>query len=130
MFHMESVRLEINEHMTAVGEEIVSVVEKQQQLCGGADVCSVKKQLNVRVFVLERLSAAAEVMCSLFLREMETLQLHNTKLHTAGMSVTHTHTHTHLQAVVIWCFLSGGNVNFVTSRALPHHKECIEFNYI
>ena len=34
MFHMESVRLEINEHMTAVGEEIVSVVEKQQQLCG------------------------------------------------------------------------------------------------
>ena len=38
----------------------------------GADVCSVKKQLNVRVFVLERLSAAADFMVNLFQRELET----------------------------------------------------------
>ena len=66
---MESVRLKINEHMTSVGEEILCVLEKQQR---GADVCSVK--LNVRVFVLERLSAAAEFMFSLFQREMEALE--------------------------------------------------------
>ena len=76
MSQMESVQLKINEHMMSVGEEILFVLEKQQ--CG-ADVCSVT--LNVRVFVLERLRAAAEVMCSLFQREMEKL---HTKLHTAG----------------------------------------------
>ena len=65
---MESVRLKINEHMTSVGEEISCVLEKQR----GVDVCSVK--LNVRVFVLERLSAAAEFMCNLFQREIETLE--------------------------------------------------------
>ena len=79
---MESVRLKINEHMTSVGEEILCVLEKQQSV----DVCRVK--LDVRVFVSECLLAAAEVMCNLFQREMETLQ--NTQLHTAGMSVTHT----------------------------------------
>ena len=82
---MESVRLKINEHMTSVGEEILCVLEKQQSV----DVCRVKH--DVRVFVLERLSAAAEVMCNLFQREIETL--HNTQLHTAGMSVTHTTSH-------------------------------------
>ena len=68
MSQMESVRLKINEHMTSVGEEISCVLEKQR----GVDVCSVK--LNVRVFVLERLSAAAEFMCNLFQREIETLE--------------------------------------------------------
>ena len=61
---MDSVRLQINEHMTSVGEEIFFVLEKRTS----ADVCW------LRVFVLERLSAAAEVMCSLFLKEMETLR--------------------------------------------------------
>ena len=65
MSQMESVRLKINEHMTSVGEEISCVLEKQR----GVDVCSVK--LNVRVFVLERLSAAAEFMCNLFQRETD-----------------------------------------------------------
>ena len=65
---MESVRLKINEHMTSVGEEILCVLDKQQR---GADVCCVKL---VRVFVLERLSAAAEFMCNLFQREIETLE--------------------------------------------------------
>ena len=96
---MESVRLKINEHMASVGEEISCVLDKQQR---GADVCSVK--LNVRVFVLERLSAAADFICNLFQREMETLETLLEKqnklldidfdmdidLHTAGMSVTHT----------------------------------------
>ena len=63
---MESLRLKINEHMSSVGEEILCVLDKQQS---GADVCSVK--LHVRVFVLERLRAAAEFMCDLFQREME-----------------------------------------------------------
>ena len=66
--HMESVRLKINEHMTSVGEEILCVLEKQQSV----DVRGVK--LDVRVFVLERLSVAAEVMCNLFQREIETLE--------------------------------------------------------
>ena len=65
---MECVRLKINEHMSSVGEEILCVLEKQQSV----DVCSVK--LDVRVFVLERLRAAAEFMCDLFQRETETLQ--------------------------------------------------------
>ena len=77
---MESVRMKINEHMTSVGEEILCVLEKQQS----GDVCRVK--LDVRVFVLERLSLAALYICNLFQREMETL--HNIELHTAGMSVT------------------------------------------
>ena len=95
---MESVRLKINEHMTSVGEEILCVLDKQQR---GADDCCVKL---VRVFVLERLSVAAEFMCSLFQREIETLETLLEKqnklldidvdmdvdLHTAGMSVTHT----------------------------------------
>ena len=59
---MESLRLKINEHMTSVGEEILCVLDKQQL------------ELHVRVFVLERLSAAAEFMCSLFQREIETLE--------------------------------------------------------
>ena len=89
---MECVRLKINEHMSSVGEEILCVLEKQQSV----DVCGVK--LDVRVFVLERLSVAAEVMCNLFQREIETL--HNTQLHTAGMSVTHTqHPTTHCRYV-------------------------------
>ena len=69
---MESVRLQINGHMTSVGEEMLCVLEKRSS----ADVCW------LRVFVLERLSAAAEFMCSLFQREMESLRS------TAGMSVT------------------------------------------
>ena len=69
MSQMESVRLKIHEHMTSVvGEEISCVLEKQR----GVDVCSVK--LNVRVFVLERLSAAAEFMCNLFQRDTDTLE--------------------------------------------------------
>ena len=105
---MDSVRLKINEHMRSVGEEILCVLDKQQQT-GGHDVCSVKK-LNVRVFVLERLSVVAAFVCSLFQREMETLETELEKhrrllhidfdmdidLHTAGMSVTHTqHQTTH-----------------------------------
>ena len=65
---MESVQLEINEHMTAVGEEILCVLDKQQCVAG---VCCLKL---VRVFVLERLTAAAEFMFSLFQGEMETLE--------------------------------------------------------
>ena len=68
---MESVRLQINGHMTAVGEEMLCVLEKRTS----GDVCW------LRVFVLERLSSAAKFMCSLFQREMDSL--HNT----AGMSV-------------------------------------------
>ena len=64
---MEALRLKINEHMTTLGEEIVCVLDKQQR---GADVCSV----NVRVFVSERLSAAEELLCDLFQREMEPLE--------------------------------------------------------
>ena len=89
---MESLRLNINEHMTSVGEEILCVLDKQQL------------KLDVRVFVLERLSATAEFMCNLFQREIETLETLLEKqnklldidfdmdidLHTAGMSVTHT----------------------------------------
>lgn len=96
---MESVRLKINEHMTSVGEEILCVLDKQQR---GADVCCVKL---VRVFVLERLSSAAEFMCNLFHREIEKLETLLEKqnklleidfdmdidLHTASKSVTHTH---------------------------------------
>ena len=64
---MESVRLKIHGHMTSVvGEEILCVLDKQQR--------GVKKLDDVRVFVLERLSVAAEWMCSLFQREMETLE--------------------------------------------------------
>ena len=73
--------MKINEHMTTVGEEILCVLEKQQSV----DVCRVK--LDVRAFVLERLSVAAQFMCTLFQKEMETL--HDVKLHTAGMCVTH-----------------------------------------
>ena len=69
MSHMESVRLSINEHMTSVGEQIVCVLDKQWR---GADVCCV--ELDVRVFVLERLNATADFMGNLFQREMETLQ--------------------------------------------------------
>ena len=65
---MKSVRLEINEHMTSVGEEILCVLDKPL----GDDVCSVT--LKVRVFVLERLSAVGESMFNLFQREMETLE--------------------------------------------------------
>ena len=65
MRQMESVRLKINEQMASVGEEILCVLDKQQR---GADVCSVK---FIRVFVLERLSAAAEYLCNLFQRETE-----------------------------------------------------------
>ena len=53
------------------------VLDKQQR---GADVCSV----NVRVFVSERLSAAEELLCDLFQREMEPLE---TLLETASPSV-------------------------------------------
>ena len=96
---MESVRLKIHGHMTSVvGEDILCVLDKR----------GVKLD-DVRVFVLERLSLAAEWMCSLFQREMETLETLLEKqnklldidfdmdmdLHTAGMCVTHTHTHTH-----------------------------------
>ena len=66
---MESVRLKINEHMTSLGEEILCVLDEQQRC---ADVCSVT--LNFRVFVLERLSAAALFVCDLFQREMEPLE--------------------------------------------------------
>ena len=59
---MESVRLKINEHMASVGEELLCVLDKQQL------------ELHVRVFVLERLGAAAEFMCNLFQREIETLE--------------------------------------------------------
>lgn len=95
---MESVRLKIHGHMTSVvGEDILCVLDKQQRD-------------DVRVFVLERLRVAAEWMCSLFHREMETLETllekHNKlldidfdmdiDLHTAGMCVTHTqHQTTH-----------------------------------
>ena len=88
---MESVRLKINEHMASVGEEILCVLDKQQL------------ELHVRVFVLERLGATAEFMCSLFQREIETLETLLEKqnelldidfdmdidLHTAGMSGIH-----------------------------------------
>ena len=93
---MESVRLKIHGHMTSVGEEILCVLDKALE----DDVCSVT--LNVRMFVLERLSAAGDFMFSLFQREMETLETllekHNKLLDIdldAGMCVTHTHTHTH-----------------------------------
>ena len=92
---MESVRLKINEHMTSVGEQILCVLDKQQS---GADV---KVKLDVRVFVLERLSEAAQFLCNLFQKEIETLETLLEKqnklldidfdmdidLHTAGMSV-------------------------------------------
>ena len=68
MSHMESVRLSINEHMTSVGEEILLVLEKQR----GDDFGGVK--LNVRVFVLERLHAAAQFMYDFLRREMEPLE--------------------------------------------------------
>ena len=51
----------------SLGEEILCVLDKQQR---GADVCSV----SVRVFVSERLSAAAQILCDLFQREMEPLE--------------------------------------------------------
>ena len=48
--------------------EILSVLDQQQ----GSVVCS--GTLNVRVFVLERLSAASQFICDLFQREMEPLE--------------------------------------------------------
>ena len=45
---MESARLKMKEHMALVGEEILCALDKQQL------------KFDVRVFVLERLSAAAE----------------------------------------------------------------------
>ena len=60
---MESVRLSISEHLTSVGEEILMALETQTQ----SGVC-------VRMFVLERLSSAAEFMFKLFQREMEALE--------------------------------------------------------
>ena len=113
---MESVRLKINEHMASVGEELLCVLDKEQR--GDGDVCSVK--LNVRVFVLERLSAAAQFVCNLFQREMEILETQLEKynkllhidfdtdmdLHTAGMSVTHTTSNYTLQlALPLLCLL-------------------------
>ena len=88
---MESVRLRINEHMMSVGEEILFALDKQQL------------KLDVRGFVLERLSAAAEFICNLFQREIETLETLLEKqnklldidfdmdigLHTSGMYVIH-----------------------------------------
>ena len=59
---MESVQLKIKEHMTSVGEDILFVLDRQQL------------KLDVRAFVVEHLSAAAEFMCNLFQRETETLQ--------------------------------------------------------
>ena len=114
---MDSVRLKIHGHMTSVvGEDILCVLDKQQRG---------EKLDDVRVFVLERLSLAAEWMCSLFQREMETLETllekqnklldidfdmdmdlhtagmcytHNTTLHTAGMlALECLHCYTHLQ---------------------------------
>ena len=61
----ESVRRSINEQLTSVGEEILMVLAKQ------SGVHCVKL---VRVFVLERLSLAAEFMFNLFQREIETLE--------------------------------------------------------
>ena len=63
---MESVQLKIHEHMTSVvGEDI---------LCFGLDKHTTSSDVcQLRVLVLERLSVAAEWMCSLFQREMETL---------------------------------------------------------
>ena len=75
MTRMESVRLKIIEHMTSVGEEISCVLENEQL------------ELHVRVFVLERLSAAAEFMCSLFQRENKLLDVilqPHVKLHRTG----------------------------------------------
>ena len=57
---MECVQRKITEHMTSVGEQILCVLEKEQNV-----------NVNVRVFVLDCLSAAAEFMCNLFQREME-----------------------------------------------------------
>ena len=91
MYQMETVRRSINEHMTSVGEEIVDTLCVLLQQQHNGDV------LNVKVFVLERLSVAAQWMCSLFQREMEKqhTKLH-TLQHTAGWyKYTHTHTHTH-----------------------------------
>ena len=89
---MESLRLKIHGHMTSVGEEILCVLDKQQR--------GVKKLDDVRVFVLERLSVAAEWMCSLFQREMETLETLLEKYNKlldidfdAGMCDTHTTPH-------------------------------------
>ena len=91
MSQIESVRLKINEQLTSVGEEILMVLEKQHR----GDVCSVK--LNVREVVLERLSAAKELMFDLFQREIETLEtlletqnkLLDIKLHRAGWLMLH-----------------------------------------
>ena len=99
---MESVRLKIHEHMTSVvGEDILCVLEKHTR----SDVC------RLRVLVLERLSLAAEWMCSLFQREMEPLETQLEKQnklldidfdvdidqYAAGMN-THRHTHYRLLA--------------------------------
>ena len=65
---MESLRLKINEHMTSVGEEILCVLDKQQL------------ELHVRVFVLERLSAAAAWTFNLYLETLETLLEKQNKL--------------------------------------------------
>ena len=107
---MEYVRLKINEHITSVGEEILCVLDKQQL------------KLDVRVFVLERLSAAAEFMCNLFQRETETLETLLEKqnklldidfdmdmdLHTAGMSVTHIKLHSAGQNKLYWITVNVG----------------------
>ena len=79
---MKCLRLKISEHMTSVGEQILCVLEKEQNV-----------NVNVRVFVLERLTAAADFMFNLFQREMEQnklldlmLQPHIT-LHRAGLFI-------------------------------------------
>ena len=51
------------------------LLEKQQQQSSDeSDVCCSVKINVVRAVVLERLRAAAELMCSLFQREMQTLE--------------------------------------------------------
>ena len=72
---MECVRVSINAQLSAAAEQILCVLDRQH--------AGVAVELDVRVFVLERLSAVGEFICNLFLEEMETLR--NTQLHTAGM---------------------------------------------
>lgn len=62
---MESLRLEISGTMALAGEDILCVLEKHTT--SGSDVC------RVRVFVLERLEAAAQFMYTIFQREIDTL---------------------------------------------------------
>ena len=68
-----SVRLSISNHLRAVGEEILRAVETRRKTPGSVQ-SGVEEVVDVRVFVLSRLSAVEDFMVELFLTHMDKLE--------------------------------------------------------